>query len=120
MFLADVLGSVVATRRYRETSAYRLFWVQPLDHTGEPAGDPQVALDTVLSGSGDRVFCVIGREASLAMDPPDRFSPVDLAIVGFVDRVDGDVEVAKPKKRSRPAKKKATRRKTATRRAASS
>ena len=90
MFLADVLGRVVATRRYDKTIGYRLLWVQPLDHHGEAAGQPEVALDTVLSGSGDRVICVIGREASMAMDLPGRFSPVDLAIVGIVDRVDVD------------------------------
>lgn len=90
MFLADVLGRVVATRRYDKTIGYRLLWVQPLDHHGKAAGQPEVALDTVLSGSGDRVICVIGREASMAMDLPGRFSPVDLAIVGIVDRVDVD------------------------------
>lgn len=88
MFLADVLGRVVATRRYEKIHGYRLLWVQPLDHRGEPSGQPEVALDTVLSGPGDRVICVIGREASMAMDEAHRFSPVDLAIVGIVDRVD--------------------------------
>ncbi len=90
MFLAEVLGSVVATHRYDATRGYRLLWVQPLEHHGKRAGEPEVALDTTLSGPGDRVICVIGREASLAMDPPDRMSPVDLAIVGIVDRVDAD------------------------------
>ena len=90
MFLAEVLGRLVATRRYGPTEGYRLLWVQPLDHRGAPAGEPEVALDTVLSGAGDRVICVIGREASLAMDPPHRFSPVDLAVVGIVDRVDAE------------------------------
>jgi ethanolamine utilization protein EutN len=75
VFLADVLGRVVATRRYEKIHGYRLLWVQPLDHRGEPSGQPEVALDTVLSGPGDRVICVIGREASMA-------------IVGIVDRVD--------------------------------
>ena len=96
MFLADVLGRVVATRRYDKTIGYRLLWVQPLDHHGEAAGQPEVALDTVLSGTGDRVLCVIGREASMAMDLPDRFSPVDLAIVGIVDRVDTDADNGEP------------------------
>ncbi len=90
MFLAEVLGSVVATHRYEATRGYRLLWVQPLEHHGKRAGEPEVALDTTLSGPGDRVICVIGREASLAMDLPDRMSPVDLAIVGIVDRVDAD------------------------------
>jgi microcompartment protein CcmK/EutM len=109
VFLADVLGRLVATRRYEATEGYRLLWVQPLDHRGESAGLPEVALDTVLSGPGDRVVCVIGREASLAMDGPERFSPVDLAIVGFVDRVDGDVEEAKKKRPARRGRKRAPR-----------
>ncbi|MDV2503426.1 MAG: EutN/CcmL family microcompartment protein [bacterium] len=102
MFLAEVLGSVVATRRYEATRGYRLLWVQPLEHHGKRAGEPEVALDTTLSGPGDRVICVIGREASLAMDPPDRMSPVDLAIVGIVDRV--DVGDGKPRRRDRAAR----------------
>lgn len=112
MFLADVLGAVVATRRYEATRSYRLLWVQPLDHRGEPVGEPEVALDTVQSGAGDRVICVIGREASMAMDRPDRFAPVDLSIVGFVDRVDGAGEVAK-KEKTPPVKRRRARKKTA-------
>jgi ethanolamine utilization protein EutN len=104
MFLADVLGSVVATRRYEALQGYRLLWVQPLDHHGKEAGEPEVALDTALSGSGDRVICVIGREASLAMDPPERFSPVDLAIVGIVDRVDAVDVKAERARRAAPAR----------------
>lgn len=104
MFLAQVLGRLVASRRYEATGPYRLLWVRPLDHEGRPAGEPEVALDTVSSGVGDRVVCVIGREASMAMDPPERFSPVDLSIVAVVDRVDPAGRAAGGRKAERPAR----------------
>jgi microcompartment protein CcmK/EutM len=40
----------------------------------------------VHAGPGDRVYCVTAREASHAL--PERFVPVDAAIVAIVDQVD--------------------------------
>lgn len=83
MYLARVIGRVVATQRYRGLEGVTLQWVQPLDENGSPAGDALVACSVVGSGPGDLVQFVDGREAALAC--PVTFVPVDAAIVGYVE-----------------------------------
>jgi ethanolamine utilization protein EutN len=84
--LAEVIGVVVASRKYAGLEGYALQVVQPLDHMRRPNGPPHVAVNTVQAGPGDLVYLVGSREAALAVEPP--FVPVDSAIVGIVDRVD--------------------------------
>ena len=86
MHLAQVIGTVVATRKHAGLVGYKLLVVQPLDHRRAPVGEPHVAVDVVRAGPGDLVYLVGSREAALAIDP--YFVPVDSAIVGIVDRVD--------------------------------
>ena len=86
MYLARVLGRVVATQRYPGLDGVPLQWIQPLDEHGEPAGSALVACATVSSGPGDLVHFVDGREAALACPVP--FVPVDAAIVGFVEEAE--------------------------------
>ncbi len=86
MFLARVIGTVVATSKVPGLEGAKLLLVQPLSSEGAPRGAPLVACDQAQAGPGDHVFCVDKREATLAM--PDPFVPVDAAIVGFVDQVD--------------------------------
>lgn len=86
MFLARVIGTVVATVKYEGLEGSKLLLVTPLDPSGAPNGAPLVACDQAQAGPGDHVFCVTAREASHAM--PVQFVPVDAAIVGIVDRVD--------------------------------
>ncbi len=88
MHLAKVAGSVVATRKIAELEGVKLLWVQPLNKRLEPVGEPLVAVDTVMAGTGDIVYYVIGREASMALEKT--FVPVDAAIVGIVDEVSPD------------------------------
>jgi ethanolamine utilization protein EutN len=86
MYLAKVIGTVVAARKYPGLEGVKLLFVQPLDHGDKPAGDAHVACDTVQSGPGDRVWCVSAREAALALEP--WFVPVDAAIVGIVEEIE--------------------------------
>jgi ethanolamine utilization protein EutN len=83
MYLARVIGRVVATRRYPGFDDVALQWVQPLDEAGAPAGAALVACAVVSSGPGDLVHYVDGREGALACPRP--FVPVDAAILGFVE-----------------------------------
>jgi microcompartment protein CcmK/EutM len=80
------LGAVVASRRAEGLEPVRLLWVQPEDAKGRPVGIPQVAADAVRAQLGERVTCVDGREAALALAEP--FVPVDAAIVGHVEGVE--------------------------------
>ena len=83
MYLARVIGRVVATQRYEGLGGVPLQWVQPLDERGEAAGDALVAATVVSAGPGDLVHFVDGREGALACPVP--FVPVDAAVIGFVE-----------------------------------
>jgi microcompartment protein CcmK/EutM len=92
--LAEVVGTVVATRKVPAWHGQRLLWIQPIDLSGEPRGRKVVALDVVSAAPGQRVFFVRGREAAQALD--DAFNPADAAIVALVDRLEtGDAEAAR-------------------------
>ena len=89
MKLARVIGTVVATTKYEGLEGVKLLVVQPLTRSGEPVGRASVAADaTQQAGPGHIVFVVGSREAAQAM--PETFVPVDLAITGIVDQVDGE------------------------------
>ena len=88
MQLGRVIGTVVATTAYKGMEGVRLLIVQPLDKQLKPSGKPVVAADGVaMAGPDEIVFFVASREAALSL--PETFVPVDHAIVGIVDEVDG-------------------------------
>src|SRR3990172_9480790 len=85
--LAKVIGTVVATRKYVGLEGVKFLIVQPLSKQQQPEGEPLVAADaTAQAGPGHLVFIIGVREAALAL--PEKFVPVDHAIVGIVDEVD--------------------------------
>ena len=87
MQMAKVTGTVVATQKDPNLTGFALQLVQPVDMaTGEPQGRPMVAADTVGAGMGDMVMIVGGSSARLTSKTKN--APVDLAIVGIIDRVD--------------------------------
>jgi microcompartment protein CcmK/EutM len=83
MQVARVIGTVVCTRKDEGLAARTLLLVQPLTATGEAAGKPLVASDSVGAGVGEHVFFVRGREASFPYLPAE--VPTDAAIVAIVD-----------------------------------
>ncbi|HKX46535.1 MAG TPA: EutN/CcmL family microcompartment protein [Planctomycetota bacterium] len=85
MYLARVIGRLVATTRYPGLDGVALQVIQPLDEDGRPAGASQVACAAISSGPGDLVSVIDGREAALAL-PGETFVPVDVTIVGFVEQ----------------------------------
>lgn len=87
MKFGRVIGTVVATEKYRGLEGIKFLVVQPLDRARAPSGQPVIAADaTAQAGPGHLVFMVGSREAAQAL--PEVFVPVDLAITGLVDRVD--------------------------------
>ena len=87
MQLGRVVGTVVATTRTVGLDGVKFLIVQPLDKHRHDRGSPVVAADAVaMAGPGELVYYVASREAAEAL--PERFVPVDHAIVGLVDRVD--------------------------------
>lgn len=87
MILARVIGTLVATIKYKGLEGVKFLVVQPLDKQLQPRGEPVVAADGVaMAGVGELVYVVGGREAALAL--PEKFVPVDHAVVGIVDAVE--------------------------------
>ena len=85
MYLARVIGTVVATRKVEGLSGERFLVVQPVDAARRDVGKPHVAVDRVSAGPGEWVTCVGSREAALSLCPS--FVPVDAAIIGIADEV---------------------------------
>ena len=87
MQLARVIGTLVASVKAEGLEGVKFLVVQPLDMQKQPDGDPVVAADGVhMAGPDELVYIVSAREASQAL--PNRFVPVDHAIVGIVDAVE--------------------------------
>lgn len=87
MFLARVIGCVIATVKDPGLQSHKLMLVRPLAASGAAAGARParalVALDAVGAGVGETVTCCRGKEASLAWQPDA--PPTDVAIVGILD-----------------------------------
>jgi microcompartment protein CcmK/EutM len=87
MFLAVVIGDVIATRKVDTLDGKKLMIIQPIDLINrKPNSKPVVAADTVGSGIGNTVLYVDSREGSWPFLPAQ--VPCDAAIVGIVDTVD--------------------------------
>jgi microcompartment protein CcmK/EutM len=88
MFLARILGTIVATRKDDRLEGFKLLVVQPLDPSGRDSGNPLVAVDTVSAGYTETVLVVSGSSARMTTRTKD--SPVDAAIIGIVDTISMD------------------------------
>jgi ethanolamine utilization protein EutN len=87
MLIARVVGELVATQKHPSHEGRKLLLVQPLNLNGSDRGDPVVALDSVDAGTGDRVLVTTeGFSAMTAVGRPQ--SPIDMAVIGFIDHVD--------------------------------
>jgi microcompartment protein CcmK/EutM len=88
MLIARVIGDLVATRKHSDHEGRKLLLVQPLNLDGSDRGAAVIALDAVDAGAGDRVLIVTdGFAAATAVGRPLP-SPIDMAVIGFIDRVD--------------------------------
>lgn len=85
MILANIVGTVVATRKDERLVGAKLLLVQPIETDGAPRGHHLVAVDTVDAGAGETVLVVSGSSARMAGHLKD--TPVDAAIVGIVDSI---------------------------------
>ena len=94
MFLAKVIGHVVAAQKAPEFSGMKLLLVQPYinrDQALVPSGSSIVAVDSVGAGEGECVLFTQGSSARLT--ERTKGAPVDAVIVGIVDTVEVDGQV---------------------------
>lgn len=87
MIIAQIIGTVVATRKHEKLVGSKIQVIQPLDPVDEtPDGSPSVAVDAVGAGVGEVVLVVTGSSARMGLDTND--GPVDATIIGIVDQME--------------------------------
>jgi len=90
MLLARVEGNVVATCKHPSLTGWRLVICQPINGAGEPAGAPQIAIDSHGAGMHQRV--VISSDGAAARNAVgDQKSPVRWLVLGVVDEREPDI-----------------------------
>jgi len=90
MFLARVIGTVVATSKDEQLVGCKLLLTQQIRPDGTDVGAPGIAVDTVGAGTGEIVIVATGSAARLAagLAGGRASGPVDASIVGIVDTVE--------------------------------
>jgi|SRR5579871_4270567 len=87
MLIARVIGEMVSTQKHESHLGQKALVVQPLELDGSKRGDPVIAMDAVDAGVGDCVLLVTeGFSAMTSVGRPQ--SPIDMAVVGVIDRID--------------------------------
>ena len=87
MLIGRVVGELVSTQKHKSHQGRKALLVQPLNLDGTNRGDALIAFDAVDAGIGDRVLVVTeGFSAMTAVGRPQ--SPIDMAVIGFVDHID--------------------------------
>ena len=64
MYLARVIGKVIASQKDISLIGGKFLIIQPVSHKGKNKGVPVVALDVTQAGLGDLIYYVKGKEAS--------------------------------------------------------
>jgi ethanolamine utilization protein EutN len=89
MLIAQVIGELISTHKHESHAGRKALIVQPVDLDGSERGDPVIAFDAVDAGVGDQVLLVTeGFSAMTSVGRPQ--SPIDMAVVGVIDRIDLD------------------------------
>ena len=96
MYLAEVVGTVVATVKDPSLQSRKLLLIRPIAPNGAPSGAALVAVDGVGVGVGERVFYARGREAAFAFLPDQVLA--DAGIVGRIDDIDARTRRVEKKK----------------------
>ena len=86
MYLAKVVGVVVATTKDEKRVGSKILVVQPIDTNDDPIRNREVVVDSVGAGIGETVLVASGSSARNAFG--DKGAPVDSAIVAIVDSVE--------------------------------
>lgn len=87
MKLGRVIGNAIATVKHASLGGHRLLVVDFEVASGGLAGKPQMALDVVDAGEGDRVLVLDEGNGAAQVLGRDR-GPVRTVIVGVVDEVE--------------------------------
>jgi microcompartment protein CcmK/EutM len=90
LFVAKVLGTVVATVKHEVYQGRKVMVVQPVDLHGNYKGDSMLAVDEVRAGVGDTVL-VLNEGASARQVVNNELAPLRAVIMGVVDHYGADI-----------------------------
>ena len=86
MIFGTVAGTVVASVKSGSLPAAKYLLVRTCDQTGAPGKDWHVALDDLGAGPGELV--ILSQGSSARQTALTDKAPVDVVVVGIVDRID--------------------------------
>ena len=87
MLISRVIGEIVSTRKHPSHEGQKILLVQPLQLDGTNRGNALVAMDAAGAGVGDLVLVALdGYSAMSSVGRPN--SPIDMAVIGIIDRVE--------------------------------
>ncbi len=87
MRIARVIGHVIATVRSQNMRMDKLCLVEYINKQGESSGEVHVAMDQLGAGEDEWVLVVAGSSARTLYGDAEQPPPVDLCIVGIIDKV---------------------------------
>lgn len=86
MYMAKVVGNVVATRKDESLIGYKLMIVNKIDAKGNLLDSQEVAADYVGAGIGDYVLVCNG--SAVRVNQQKNKVSIDTAIIGIIDTID--------------------------------
>lgn len=86
MFIARVVGDVVATHRHANLGGHKLLLIRRLSLAGGEEGSEVIALDVIGVGIGERVLVVQEGNAARTLFR-SKTIPAQAVVVGVVDEV---------------------------------
>ncbi len=87
MIVARVIGNLVATVKHRDYAGKKIFFVQPVDPAGKPAGKTLLVVDTVQAGIGDTVLVMDEGGSAKMCIGQSGIETIRCFIAGIVDEV---------------------------------
>ncbi len=95
MFLAQVIGTVVSTRKEQSLTGLKFLLLRNVDMEGKASGTTVVAADAVGAGVGEIVLYASGSSARQTVATDKR--PVDAVVMAIVDQweVGGEMKYKK-------------------------
>lgn len=85
MYIAKVVGNVIATKKNNTLTGYKLMVIQPINADMTECGQQEVAADYVGAGIGE--YVLVGSGSSVRVEEQRKHSLVDLAIIGIIDEI---------------------------------
>ena len=85
MYIAKVVGNVVATKKNDTLMGSKLMIVQPVNSALKKEGPEEVAADFVGAGIGE--YVLVGSGSSVSVEEEIRIATIELAIIGIIDDV---------------------------------